>query len=182
MGRLQIIAEPSHGYCSGVDMASISGAATKYVVGLLTSTTGVDARALAIAQEDGVEHVASVRTIVIQNAAADLSEKTLQGKYPAVLVYCDKVANTLKEKFRVFSGSARICIEVRCSRDRLEGLDEHLQLYAGAVCRVLESARGQWAAGFFYAGGYEVTYGPVRTGGNYFLQTAKVVFEVEVSN
>jgi hypothetical protein len=162
-------------------MASISGAATSYLVGLLTSATGVDARALEIAIEDGFEHVAGVRTIAIQNAAADLAEKTLQGKYPAVLVYCDKLANTLKEKFRVFSGTARLVVEVRCTRDRLEGLDEHLQLYAAAVSRVLENGRGQWTPGLYYAGGYEVTYGPVRTGGNYFLQAAKVVLEVEVS-
>jgi hypothetical protein len=162
-------------------MASISGAATGYLVGLLTSATGVDARALEIAKEDGAEHVAGVRTIMIQNAAADLAERTLQGKYPAVLVYCDKIANTLKEKFRVFSGTARICIEVRCTRDRLEGLDEHLQLYSAAVCRVLGNERGQWTQGLYYAGGYEVTYGPVRSGGNYFLQSAKVVLDVEVS-
>lgn len=162
-------------------MASISGAATGFLIELLTSNTGVDARALEIAKEDGRENIAGVRTIAIQNAAPDLAERTLQGKYPAVLVYCDKIANTLKEKFRVFSGTARVCVEVRCSRDRLEGLDEYLQLYAGAVCRVLEHERGQWTEGLYYAGGYEVTYGPVRTGGNYFLQSAKVVLEIEVS-
>jgi hypothetical protein len=162
-------------------MRTISGAATVYLLNLLSPPAGVDVRARELASEDGVDRVSAVRTIAIQNAASDLAERTLQGKYPAVLVYCDRLTNTLKEKFRVFSGTARLCVEVRCSQDRLEDLDQQLQLYTGAVCRILEDGRGDWKQGLYYAGGYEVTYGPVRTGGNHFLQTAKVVLEVEVS-
>ena len=162
-------------------MGNISAAATSHLIQMLKSNTGVDARASEIALEEGIEHIAAVHTILLQNAAADLTERTLQGKYPAVLVYCDKLSNTLKEKFRLFSGTARLCVEIRCTRDRLEGLDERLQLYSAAVCRVLEHGRGQWTSTLYYAGQYEVAFGAVRTGGNYFLQSAKVVVEIEVS-
>jgi hypothetical protein len=33
----------------------------------------------------------------------------------------------------------------------------------------------------FYAGGYDVEFGPVKRGGKNFLQSAKVSFEVDVS-
>ena len=162
-------------------MSSVSTTLTSYVLALLTSDTGVNATVQQMSQDDGDGHVSAVRTIAVQNAASDLVERTLQGKYPAVLVYCDRLANTLKEKFRVFSGTARGCIEVRCSQDRLEGLDYKLQQYTDGVCQVLENGRGEWSDGLYYAGGYEVSYGPARMGGNHFLQTAKVLFEVEVS-
>ncbi len=162
-------------------MTGIAGAATAYIVNLLNAATGVNATAQAIGTAEGVTHVAAVRTITVQNASAELSERTLQGKYPGILVYCDKLANTMKEKFRWFSGTARVCVEVRCSQDRLEGLNEKLQIYTAAVCRVLEASRGDWKQGLYYAGGYEVSYGAARTGGSHFLQSAKVVLEVDIS-
>jgi hypothetical protein len=162
-------------------MIGISSAATTYLLNLLTSVTGVDTQARLLAADENDFHVTPVRVFLIQNASADLTERTLSGKYPAVLVYCDKLANTLKEKFRVFAGTARLNVEVRCSQDRLEGLDQKLQLYATAVGRVLEGARGDWKLGLYYAGQYEVLYGPVKTGGKYFLQSAKITLELEVS-
>ena len=56
-----------------------------------------------------------------QNVAADLAERSSTVKYPAVNVYCEKVVNQLTEKFRTFSGTAQMAIEVRHSQDRLEG-------------------------------------------------------------
>ncbi len=161
-------------------MNGISNILTGHVLKLLTGATGVNA-VLESAEIDSDVHMSPVRTFAVQNAAPDLTERTLQGKYPAVLVYCDRLANTLKEKFRVFSGTARVCVEVRCSQDRLEGLDSNLQRYTDFACQVLEFNRGAWSGGLYYAGGYEVVYGPVRSGGNFFLQSAKISFEVEVS-
>ena len=37
------------------------------------------------------------------------------------------------------------------------------------------------ATGYFYAGGYEVHYGPAKAGGKNFLQTAKIKFGLEIS-
>jgi hypothetical protein len=96
-------------------------------------------------------------------------------------VYCERISNTLREKFRRFSGSARIAVEVRGSLDRLEGLEEQIRFYADAVAQVLDNNRGDWGDGVFYPGGYEVTFGPVKQGGRNYLQTAKASFEVEIS-
>lgn len=72
--------------------------------------------------------------------------------------------------------------EVRVSQDRLEGVESQLQLYVDALTQVLDQGRGDLGDGVFYAGGYEVSYSPVKHGGRNFLQTAKVTFTVDISS
>ena len=163
-------------------MAGLTGVLTSAVLSRLTSTSdGVSVRIGAITQGDPALQVAGVRNILAQNVSADLSEKTGHAHYPALLIYCDKMSNTLKEKFRRFSGKAHLVVEVRHSQDRLETIEANLQVYVDAVCALLDESRGDWGGGSFYVGGYEVSYEPVARGGLNFLQRAKVGFDVEVS-
>ena len=74
-----------------------------------------------------------------------------------------------------------MAVEVRFSQDRLEGVEDRLRGYVDAVTLVLERNQGDWGAGMFYGGGYEVAFGPVKRGGRNFVQSAKVTFAVEVS-
>jgi len=119
--------------------------------------------------------------VTAQNVAAELLEKSAGAAYPAMQIYCERVTNQLREKFRVFSGKARMAVEARVSQDRIEGLDWTLQIYVDGVTQVLDANRGDWGQGMFYTGGYEVTYGAVRHGGRNFLQTAKIAFEIDIS-
>jgi hypothetical protein len=162
-------------------MANISSSLSGYLFGLLISDTGVDSQLHAIAEEEGVSFSGEIHSISVQNTAPDLVERSQQVQYPAVYLYCEKLTNSLKEKFATFSGKARLVIEVRCSQDRIEGVERKLERYADAVCRVLDGARGSWQDGAFYTGGYEVVYATLRHGGKNFLQTAKISFDVEVS-
>jgi hypothetical protein len=163
-------------------MAGLSGTLAETVVSMLTSTTnGVNVRVAAIAANDASVTAGGIQTIVALNASAEISDKTGYVQYPALLVYCDKLANTLKEKFRDFSGKAHAVVEVRQSQDTLPGLESTVQVYADAVCALLDDSRGDWGSGLFYAGGYEVSFEPVSRGGRNFLQRAKVGFDVEVS-
>ena len=163
-------------------MAGLIGAlTTAVVVRLSSSTDGVNVRAGAITQADAGLQGIGIRTIRAQNASADISEKAGQAHYPALLVYCDKMSNTLKEKFRRFSGKAHMVVEVRHSQDGLETIEANLQSYVDAVCALLDDSRGDWGDGAFYTGGYDVAYEPVARGGKNFLQRAKVGFDVEVS-
>jgi hypothetical protein len=163
-------------------MAGLIGALTAKVVSRLSSTTDVvSVRVGAITLGDASLQAVGIRTILAQNASADISEKAGQAHYPALLVYCDKVSNTLKEKFRQFSGKAHMVVEVRHSQDGLETIETNLQTYVDAVCALLDDSRGDWADGSFYAGGYDVAYEPVARGGRNFLQRAKIGFDVEVS-
>jgi len=163
-------------------MAGLSGTLTSIVVSMLTSpAVGANIRIGALVENDSSLEAVGVRSIVAMNASVDISEKTGYVQYPLMLVYCDKVANTLKEKFRQFSGTAHVVVEARYSQDKLDNLQANAEVYADAVCALLDDSRGDWGSGFFYAGGYEVSYAQVVRGGNNFLQVAKVEFDVEVS-
>jgi hypothetical protein len=73
-------------------------------------------------------------------------------------------------------------IDVRVSQDRLEGIDGTSQLYTDAVTQILNQNRGDWGQGLFYAGGYEISFGPVKHGGRNFIKSATVSFQVNASS
>jgi hypothetical protein len=127
---------------------------------------------------EGAWQVSQVRP---QNVAADLAERSGPTQYPAVQVYCEKIVNGLTEKFRSFSGSAHMAVELRYSQDRLEGLGESLEEGADAATAILQASRGDWGDGMFYTGAYEIGFGAVKRGGKNFIQVAKVTFEIGVS-
>ena len=121
------------------------------------------------------------RQILGSNVGYELLEKTVGAKYPSVHVYCDKVSNTMREKFRSFSGTVQLTAEIRVSQDRLEGIEDTLKQYTDAMTTVLDQNRGDWAPGVQFTGGYEISYQPVKHGGKNFLQTAKINLAVNVS-
>ena len=103
-------------------------------------------------------------------------------QYPAVNVYCEKIVNSLTEKFRTFSGSVQMTIELRHSQDRLDGLQDELEMYVGrgdagaereprrlGQRHVLLPANTRWRSA------------RVKHGGKNFIQVAKITFEIGVS-
>jgi hypothetical protein len=156
-------------------MTGIANQAKTKVVDRLAGSDGLNAALAALS--DGGQPAA----MLTQNVAAELAERSGTVKYPAVSVYCEKIANTLREKFRSFSGTVEMAVEVRHSQDRLEGIEDALEQYTDAVTDVLSASRGDWGDGMFYGGGYEVSFGAVKRGGRNFTHTAKVTFEVMVS-
>jgi hypothetical protein len=163
-------------------MPAIGAAATQKVVGMLAGATGLPFTVANLAQQENVDLAPiEAEQIAAENIAFEMAEKTAGVTYPAVYVYCEKLNNTLREKFRTFSGTAGMAVEIRVSHERLERLARDVQLYAAAAAEVLDSQRGDWGNGMFYAGGYEVAIGPVKRGGKNFLQTAKISFDVDAS-
>ena len=163
-------------------MVNIADAATRKIAKLLSGTGGVNASLEILAELEKVTlPLIGEKQIAAQNIAFDMVERSADVKYPAVHIYCEKLANSLREKFRTFSGEAHMAIEVRLSQDRLEGLEKKLQLYVDAVSQVLDGNRGDWGHGLFYGGRYEVAFGPVKHGGRNFIQIAKITFELGAS-
>jgi hypothetical protein len=162
--------------------AKIGSAVAAMVMRRVTGPAGVNSSLAALAQADqnlaGPLNAAQVRS---QNVAADLAERGSTVKYPAVNVYCEQIVNQMTEKFRMFSGTVQMAIEVRHSQDRLEGLQDSLDLYADAIMAVLNASRGDWGEGAFYGGAYKVAFGPVKQGGRNFIQVAKITFDIGVS-
>lgn len=160
-------------------MAQVTNQVVSQALNLFTSNAALTSMVGEIAANAGTSVPAL--NIVAQNVAADIMDLSAPVKYPVVTLYCESVSNTLAEKFRRFSGKARLVIESRVSLDRLAGVQQQSEVLADAVTEVLDDNRGDWGSGIYYAGGYEVTYGPVKHGGKNFLQVTKTSFEVDVS-
>jgi hypothetical protein len=162
--------------------ATIGRIGTMKVIQRLQGPRGLNSGLAALVDDGttftGPPEIAQVRA---QNIGAELSERTGPVQYPSASVYCEKIANTLKEKFRTFSGSVQMAVELRHSQDKLEGLQDALEVYTDALTQVLHVGRGDCGDGMFYGGEYEVTYGPIKKGGKNYLQVAKVTFEIGVS-
>ena len=162
--------------------AKIGSAVAAMVLKRITGTAGVNSNLAVLTQADqnlaGPLNAAQMRS---QNVAADMAERGSTVRYPAINVYCEQILNQLTEKFRTFSGTVQMAIEVRHSQDRIEGLQDSLDLYADAIMAVLNASRGDWGEGAFYGGAYKVAFGPVKQGGKNFIQIAKITFEIGVS-
>jgi hypothetical protein len=164
-------------------MARPGNIAAEKVLSLLTSVPGVNSNLDTLAQ---IENIwlppLGQKQFATRNIAFDVLERSGEAIYPALSIYCDKLSNLLTEKFRTFSGKAAMAIEVRLSQDKVDGLASALELYVDAVTQVLDQNRGDWGQGLFYAGGYDVAFGPVKHGGRNFIQIAKITFEVGASS
>jgi hypothetical protein len=163
-------------------MARTARNALRLLSNQMQSDTGLPFTVSAVASRENVAlpPIAALQ-IVSLHVAADLLEKSAGAQYPRVHLYCEKITNHLKEKFRNFSGTIRLVAEVRVSQDRAENVESSLMLYVDAVTDVLDSHRGDWGDGYFFTGGYEVTFSPMKHGGKNFLQTAKISFDLHAS-
>ncbi len=119
--------------------------------------------------------------VVEQNVLPETLERKAGTTYPAVHVYCERMENRLREKFRTFSGVMTMVAEIRVSQDRVEELEQSLQFYVDSVIQVLNYNRGDWGNGLFFSGAFDVEFGAIRHGGKNYLQSAKIRFVVDAS-
>jgi hypothetical protein len=163
-------------------VAQVANNGSGRLAAILKGPTGLSNKLAAISSRENVQlGEIAPQHIRPQNVAPELAERTAGVKYPVYYVFCERFTNQLREKFRTFSGKARLVVDVRVTHERLEELGRQLELHAEAVTDVLDSHRGDWGGGIFYTGGYEVTFGGMKHGGKNFIQSAKVAFEVDVS-
>jgi len=163
-------------------MANVGTIATSRLLELLLTHAGLTENLATVAELNGLKLAPiGAKQVLTQNAPQELVERSLDLKYPTILLYCERITNDLREKFRTFSGKAQMTLEVRVSQDRVEGLEKLLEIYVDAVTRILDQNRGDWGNGMFYTGGYEAIFGKMEHGGRNFIQTGKIKFEVVIS-
>jgi hypothetical protein len=118
--------------------------------------------------------------VLTGNVPLDLIERA-PSSYPSIQVYCEKVSNGQREKFRTFSGKAQLIVEIRASADQISTTELLLQSYTDSVLQVLNSNKGDWGGGRFYGGAYEVTFGAMKRGGLNYLQVARVAISLDIT-
>jgi hypothetical protein len=164
-------------------MSQAGFAAVRQLVSILADqASGIDAELLEIAHSRGLDLQAdSPATVVQQHISPELLDKTGIQTYPTLHVMCERVSNELTEKFRRFSGTAGLAIDVRVTHDRVDALEEQLHACVDAVTAILDRSRGEWRKGVFFSGVYEITFSPAKRGGRNYVQTARVRLSVNVS-
>lgn len=163
-------------------MARAGSVSTRRVSELLRAPSGLADSIAALSLVDAVSaDPISPDQIIEINAPGDQVEKQIGLRYPIVTVYCEKISNTQKEKFRTFSGTVKVAVELRVTSDQLWDLNDQLHFYVEAITRVLDGHRGDWGFGMFYAGEYEVAYGPAKAGGRNYVQSARVTLPVTMN-
>ena len=164
-------------------MANAATIAVRQLMSFLGADDGLAAECARLPWDgDGLLAPLTATELLDVHAPADLMEKsTAQVKYPIVHVYCEKLVNALTEKFRAFSGTAELAIDVRVSHEHARELQKRLGSYLDAITNLLHRKRGTWPGGMFYAGDYEVSFQPVKRGGRSFVQGAVVRLRVHIS-
>jgi hypothetical protein len=122
-----------------------------------------------------------VSSILKLSAPLDAYEKTASVGYPVATIYCDRLKNTLAEKYRMLSGSATLVVELRVSGARVEDLDTQLNSYVQAACGVLEATRGPWTDIGTYTGTYDIKFQSAKPGGKQFTKSAHIEFDIHIS-
>jgi hypothetical protein len=145
---------------------------------VFSGTGGINDQLVALSLNPSLPPVGSILTL---SAPVEAYEKTASLRYPVATIYCERLRNTQTEKFRMFSGSALLVVEIRVSGARAGDLDTELNSYVEAACQVLEASRGTWTGIGTYAGAYDVKFQAVRPGGKQFTKSAKIEFDIQIS-
>src|SRR5258707_14895862 len=104
-------------------MANAGTLATTRLLHFLETPAGLSENLAAVAQLQGLKLAPiEARQIFTQSVAQKLVERSVDMKYPTLLLDCEKITNDLREKFRTFSGKPYMAVEVRGSQDRTEGV------------------------------------------------------------
>jgi hypothetical protein len=111
---------------------------------------------------------------IVSHVPQELQEKQQKVVYPVCRIYCDQIQNEGKVKFREFSGTYRLVVEVTHSQDRLEGLTDTLQATADAVSDVFDRNSGNLGQGMVLIPGYQAEFDAVKKGGLHYQQSARV--------
>ncbi len=119
------------------------------------------------------------RSVRIENVPADLADQNRETIYPSVYLYSARMDNLLRQKFNGFSGPVRFVIEIRCTSERFEGLEQELTSYVEAITAGLGENTGSWGENLIYSGGYTVKFEPIKLGGRNFIHSAKIELEAE---
>jgi len=157
-------------------MTTIATAATSALRDLLAGENGIILAPNIAAPGRG----ALTAPVLIGNVPLDLVERA-PTTYPSIQVYCDKISNSQREKFRTFSGKVQLVIEIRSSAEHIATTELLLQSYTDSVVQVLNANKGDWGGGRFYGGGYEVTFAPMKRGGLNYLQAARVTISLDIT-
>lgn len=119
--------------------------------------------------------------IILSSVSQDMGDKDIQLSYPRVCLYSAGIKNTQIERFMSLSGSLAAVAEIWTSGDFIGDVDQRIHFYVEALTNVLRKNIGDWGDGVFFPGIYDVQFQSPKVGGLGFVQTARIIFNLNVS-
>jgi hypothetical protein len=96
-------------------------------------------------------------------------------------VFCSRLVNQHREKFRSLSGTLAITVEIAATADLIDLVENWMHYYVEAVSNILRRSAGDMGDGVFFPGTYQVDVQLAQIGGSGFLQLSQVTCELSVS-
>ena len=163
-------------------MTPLSLLGTQKLASLLKSANGVDAQLALLAQSGNIQMPAKpAAQIVLSSASPDIGDKDIQLTYPRICLYSSGLKNNQFEKFRSFSGTLAVNVDVWASANLVDQTDEWIHYYVEAVRQVLRSNVGDWGDGVLFPGQYDVQLQPPKSGGLGYVQSARITCALTVT-
>ena len=152
-------------------MATPTARVLQETASLLNAAGGL---AASLANYSALAELNAAPVAIVSHVPQELQEKQQKILYPICRIYCDQIQNEGKVKFRKFSGTYRVVVEVTHSQDRLEGLTDTLQTNLDAVGDVLDRNSGNLGEGMVLKQGYQAEIDVVKKGGMHYQQSGRV--------
>ena len=163
-------------------MTPLTLLAAQKVSNLMTAGDALQLQTSAIGTAMNIDIPALLpNQVLLSSAAMALADSALQLSYPRICIYSSGSRNTKVEKFRSFSGTVGVTVEIWTSSDLLTQADEWIHLYAEGVTSLLRSNTGDWGDGFFYSGSYDLSFQAPKAGGLGYVECAQLTFDLTVS-
>jgi hypothetical protein len=156
--------------------------ATQKVSSLLTSGNALQEQIASIAGsvDQSVPTITGAQ-IILSSASPDIGDRSIQLTYPRICLYSGGLKNTQDEKFRSLSGTVSVVAEIWASGNLVNDTDRWIHFYVEAMTDILRQNIGDWGDGFFFSGVYDVQFQQPKAGGLGFVESAKVICNLNVS-
>jgi hypothetical protein len=163
-------------------MTPITLQAAQKVASLFTNDAAIETEIHSIATEDAyIVPVIPASQVYLSSTPVTMADMQEQLGYPRISVFCSRLVNQHREKFRSLSGTLAITAEIAATADLIDLVENWMHYYVEAVSNILRKSAGDLGDGIFFSGTYQVDVHVAQSGGSGFLQLAQVTCELGVS-
>jgi hypothetical protein len=163
-------------------MLPLTMLAAQKISDLLTDENALEHKISAIAASSSLTlpSITSGR-VALSSVSAEMADRDFQLTYPRISLYSTAIRNTQIEKFRSLSGTVSVVAELWASANLLQETDHWIHFYVEAMTDILRQNIGDLGDGMFFSGAYEVHFQQPKVGGFGWVESAKVICDLNIS-
>ena len=163
-------------------MTPITLQAAQKVAALFTNNSAIESEVNSIATGSSYTvPVIPASQVYLTSTPINMADVQQQLAYPRISVFCSRLVNQHREKFRSLSGTLGITVEIAATADLIDLVENWMHYYVEGVSNILRRGAGDMGDGMFFPGTYQVDVQLAQIGGSGFMQLAQVTCELSVS-